>query len=151
MTSSEILPLSSTSDANGGLINADRTRFRSHLGIIRLCTGCSSLNVLMSGLMCGSAAGSYFKWPSTDATDVRCEMMVDGSNSSLNKCMRYVLRWWVLTLKTCHRFVLQKWTNLPYCDSYTFSDDWRRDLDIISAASRECPLALRMAAKSPWV
>ena len=74
------LPLSSTSDANGGLINADRTKCRSHLGMIQLCTSCSSLNALMSSLMCGSTAGSYFQWCSTEATDVRCEMMVDGSN-----------------------------------------------------------------------
>ena len=136
--SSEVVPLSSTSDANGGLINADRTRCRSHLAIIYHCTGRSSLNALMSSLMCRSAAGSYFQWCNTEATDMWCEMMADGSNPSLNKCMRYVLKWWLLTLKTCHRFVLQKWTDLPQCDSYTFSDDWRRDLDIISAASHEC-------------
>ena len=101
----------------------------------------------MISLMCGSTAGSYFQWRSTEATDVRCEMVVDGSNPSLNKCMKYVLKWWLLTLKTYHRFVLQKWTNLPQCDSYTCSDDWQRDLDIISAASCECPFALRMARK----
>ena len=147
MTSLEILPISSTSDANGWLINADRTRCRSRLGIIRRCTGRSSLNALISSLMCGSAAGSYFHWRCTDATDVWCEMMVDGSNPSLIKCMRYVLKWWLLTLKTCHRFVPQKWTNLPQCDSYTCSDDWRRDPNIISAASRERPFALRMDCK----
>ena len=49
MTSSEILPLLSTSNAN-----AYRTRCRSHLGMIRHSTGCSSLNALMSSLMCGS-------------------------------------------------------------------------------------------------
>ena len=120
---------------------------RSHLGIIRCCTGHSSLNILMSSLMCVSAAESYFQWRSTEATDVRCEMMVDGSKLSLNKCMRYLLKWWLLTLKTCHRFVLQKWTNLPQCVSWTWSDDRCRDLDIISTASRECPFALKMARK----
>ena len=36
---------------------------------------------------------------------------------------------------------------LPQCDSYTCSVDWCRDLDMILAASRECPFALRMACK----
>ena len=79
---------SSTSNVNGGLTKADSTRCTSHLGIIRRCTECSSLNALMSRLMCESAAGSYFQWLNTEATDVRCDMMVDGSNPSLNKCMR---------------------------------------------------------------
>ena len=113
MTSSEVLPLSSTFNANGGIINADRTRCRSPLGIIRRCTGRSSLNALISNLMCGSTAGSYFQWRSTEVTDVRCDMMVDGSNPSLNKCMRYVLKWWLLTLKTCHHFVLQNGRIFP--------------------------------------
>ena len=73
--------------------------------------------------------------------------MVDRSDPSLNKCMRYVLKCWLLILKTCHRLVLQKWTNHPNCDSCTCSDDWRRDLDIISAAACECPFAINMVCK----
>ena len=46
-------------DANGGFINADRTRCSSHLCVIRHCTGPYNLNALMSSLMCGSAAGLY--------------------------------------------------------------------------------------------
>ena len=60
MTSMEILPWSSSSDANGGLINADRASCRYHLGKIRRCTGHSSLNALLSSLLCRSADGSFF-------------------------------------------------------------------------------------------
>ena len=44
-------------------------------------------------------------------------------------------------------FDLQKDTNLAQWDSYTCNDDSLRDPDIISAASREWPLATRMARK----
>ena len=77
MTPSEISPWSPTSETNGGLINADSTRWRSHLGMIFRCTGRSSQKALTSNLMCGSAAGSYCQWHNTEATDVRCEMIVE--------------------------------------------------------------------------
>ena len=44
-------------------------------------------------------------------------------------------------------FILQKWMKFPQCDSYTCSDDWRGDLDIISAASREGLFTTKMARK----
>ena len=56
-------------------------------------------------------------------------------------------KYWNDGLNTCHLFDLQKDTNLTQWDSYTCSDDSQRDLDIISAASREWPFATRMACK----
>ena len=70
MTSSDDSPSSSPSDANGGLSNDNNTRWRSHLGMILRCTGRSSRKALTSSLMCGTAAGSYTQWRSTEATDV---------------------------------------------------------------------------------
>ena len=87
MTSSEDSPSSSLWDVNGGLINDNKTRWRSHLRMILRCTGRSSRKALTSNLMCGSGARSYTQWRSTEATDVRCEIIVEGSNSSLKRCI----------------------------------------------------------------
>ena len=79
----------SPSDANGGLSNDNSTRWRFHLAIIMilLCTGRFSRKALKSSLMCGSAAGSYTQWRSTEATDVRCDIIVDGRSLSLKRCI----------------------------------------------------------------
>ena len=87
MMSSEDSPSSSLWDVNGGLINDNKTRWRSHLGMILCCTGHSSRKTLTSNLMCGSAAGSYTQWRSTEATEVWCEIIVEGSNASLKRCI----------------------------------------------------------------
>ena len=78
MMSSEVSPWSSTPETNGGLINADSTRCRSHLGMILHYAGCSSRKALTSNMMCGLAAGSYSQWHNTKATeggDVKWESM----------------------------------------------------------------------------
>ena len=146
MTSSEDSPLPST-ETNGGRNRDSNTRWRSHFGMIRRSTGRSNRKVLISSLMWGSASGSYFKWRNTEATDVRCEMIVEGSRPSRNRCIMYELKWWLLTSNTCHRFDLQNDTNLDQWDSYTWREDSLRHLDIILAASREWPLDLRMARR----
>ena len=87
MTSPEDSPSTSPSDANGGLSNDNNTRWRSHMGMILHCTGPSSWKALMSNLMCGSAAGSYTQWRSTEATDLRCDVIVDGRSPSLKRCI----------------------------------------------------------------
>ena len=87
MTSSEDSPSSSLWDVNGGLSNDNKTRWRSHLGMILRCTGHSSRKALTSSLMCGSAAGSYTQWRSTDTTDVRCDIIADGRSPSLKRCI----------------------------------------------------------------
>ena len=87
MMSSDDSPSSSLWDVNGGLINDNKTRWRSHLGMILRCTGRSSRKALTSSLMCGSAAGSYTQWRSTEATDVRCEIIGEGCSSSLKRCI----------------------------------------------------------------
>ena len=147
MTLSEDSPWISHSDANGGLINAKSTRWRSHLGMILCCTGRSSWKALMSNLMCGSAAGSLTQWRCTEATDVQCEIIVDGRSPSLNRCIIQVLKWWLRTRNTCQRFDLQKDTNLAQWDSYTWSDESRKALDIMWAASLEWPSVIRMARR----
>ena len=48
---------------------------------------------------------------------------------------------------TCQLFDLQNTTNLAQWDSYTWSDESCRDLDIMRAASLEWPLAPRMARR----
>ena len=111
------------------------------------CTGRSNRKALTSSLMCGSAAGSYTQWCSTDAIDMRCDIIVDGSSPSLKRCIMYVLKWWLLTRNTCHLFVLQNATNLDQWDSHTCCEDSRRHLDIMLAASLEWPFALRMARR----
>ena len=87
MTSSEDSPSSSLWDVNGGLSKDNKTRWRSHLGMILRCTGRSNRKALTSSLMCGSAAGSYTQWCSTEATDVRCDIIVEGSSLSLKWCI----------------------------------------------------------------
>ena len=87
MTSSEDSPSTSPLDANGGLSNDNNTRWRSHLGMILRCTGRSSRKALTSSLMCESAAGSYTQWRSTEATDVQCDIIVDGRSPSLKRCI----------------------------------------------------------------
>ena len=85
-TSSEDSPCTSIWDINGGRSD-DKTRWRSHLGMILRYTGRSSRKALTSSLMCGLAAGSYSQWRSTEAADVRCNINVDGSSPSLKRCI----------------------------------------------------------------
>ena len=80
MTSSEDSPSSSPSDANGGLSNDNNTRWRFHLSMILRCTGRSSRKALTSSLM-------YTQWHSTEATDVQCDIIVDGRSPSLKRCI----------------------------------------------------------------
>ena len=87
MMSSEDSPSTSPSDANGSLSNDNSTRWRSHLSMILRCTGRSSRKAPMRSLMCGLAAGSYTQWCSTEATDVRCDIIVDRSSPSLKRCI----------------------------------------------------------------
>ena len=87
MTSSEDSPSSSLWDVNGGLSKDNKTRWRSHLGMILRCTGRSNRKALTSSLMWGSAAWSYTQWCSTEATDVRCDIIVEGSSPSLKRCI----------------------------------------------------------------
>ena len=68
-----------------------------------------------------------------------------GLNKDKSIRWRSHLKWWLLTRNMCHLFDLQKDTNLAQWDSYTWSDEARRYLDIMWAASLEWPMALRMA------
>ena len=140
MTSSEDFPCTSTWDINGGRSN-NKTRWRSHLGMILRCTGRSSRKALTSSLMYGSAAGSYTQWRCTEATcDVKLTSMEVVHPWRGASCRCWNDDFWLETL-----FILQNATNLDQWDSYTCCEDSRRHLDIMLAASLERPFALRMA------
>ena len=76
MTSS--LGLSFAPSVNGGQSKAVRTRWRSHWGINLWWTGRVNWKLRSSALMRGSVAGSYFQCRSTDAMEVRWDI-VDGA------------------------------------------------------------------------
>ena len=77
MTSS--LGLSFAPSVNGGRSKAVRTRWRSHWGINLCWTGRANWKLWSSALMLGSVAGLYFQCRSTDAMEVRWDIIVDGA------------------------------------------------------------------------
>ena len=85
---------SGTSSANGCFSKADKTTWRSHSGILRCSTGLPIRKLRNKKAICGSLAGSYFQWRSTEAMDVLCEIMVPGWKPLSNKSKNWKVSTW---------------------------------------------------------
>ena len=110
-------------------------------------TGRFSQKALKSSLMCGSAAGSYTQWRSTEATDVRCDIIFDGNSPSLEV---HHISAEMMTSDSKHLSSFrptERHESCPMGFVHLQLDNSRTDLDIMRAASLEWSFALRMARR----